>query len=325
MGGCGGGPYRCRAEVGYCLCAVFCHGVNECRKKSTDCVKLTEVIFYQKCCPCHCGESVNFAPMMQKAIKAAYDGGLEILEVYGTAFTVDVKEDKSPLTEADRRAHNKIMEYLEGTGIPILSEEGKHLPFGERKDWTRFWLVDPLDGTKEFVKRNGEFTVNIALIENGVPISGVIYVPVKDEMYIGIKGKGAVKIDRYSEIHTSHSDLDDLFSKGKKLPIASDRKTFMMVGSRSHMSDETMEYMQRMKAEHGDVEIVSMGSSLKLCLVAEGVADVYPRFAPTMEWDTGAGQAIALNAGCTVTEKDEMTPLRYNKENLLNPWFIVKR
>lgn len=263
--------------------------------------------------------------MMDKAIKAAYEGGLEILKVYGTEFTVDVKEDNSPLTEADRRAHNKIMEDLEDTGIPILSEEGKHLSYEERKSWIQFWLVDPLDGTKEFVKRNGEFTVNIALIENGVPVSGVIYVPVTDVMYIGIKGKGAVKISNYSEHHTSHTDPDHLLSKGDKLPIDTGRKNFMLVGSRSHMSDETIEYMERMKTEHGEVEIVSMGSSLKLCLVAEGVADVYPRFAPTMEWDTGAGHAIAINAGCTVTESDEVTPLQYNKENLLNPWFIVKR
>jgi len=263
--------------------------------------------------------------MIEQAIKGAYEGGLEILEVYGTVFTVDVKEDKSPLTEADRRAHNKIMEFLKDTGIPILSEEGKHLPYEERKAWNEFWLVDPLDGTKEFVKRNGEFTVNIALIRDSVPVSGVIYVPVKDEMYLGIEGKGAFKINEYSKVHASHSDLDDLLSKGNKLPITSDRKTFSMVGSRSHMSDETMAYFDRMKAEHGDVEIVSMGSSLKLCLVAEGVADVYPRFAPTMEWDTGAGDAIARNAGCVVTEQDEVTPLRYNKESLLNPWFIVKR
>ena len=270
-------------------------------------------------------EAVTFAAMIEQAIKGAFEGGKEILEVYGTEFTVDVKEDKSPLTEADRRAHNKIMEFLDGTGIPVLSEEGKHLAYEERKAWGQFWLVDPLDGTKEFIKRNGEFTVNIALIEDGVPVSGVIYVPVKDEMYLGIKGKGAFKISEYTKHHEEHSDLDDLISRGNALPSANGRSTFTMVGSRSHMSDETMDYMERMKAEHGEVEIVSMGSSLKLCLVAEGVADVYPRFAPTMEWDTGAGQAIALNAGCTVTEKDETTPLRYNKENLLNPWFIVKR
>ncbi|MFC2176630.1 3'(2'),5'-bisphosphate nucleotidase CysQ [Bacteroidota bacterium] len=263
--------------------------------------------------------------MMEQAIKSAYEGGLEILEVYGTEFKVDVKEDKSPLTEADRRAHNKIMEFLSGTGIPVLSEEGKELSYEERKGWNQFWLVDPLDGTKEFVKRNGEFTVNIALIENGVPVSGVIYVPVKDEMYLGIKDKGAFKINEYSKVHASFSGVDDLLEKGNKLPIDTGRTTFSMVGSRSHMSDETMAYFEKMKAVHGQVEMVSMGSSLKLCLVAEGVADVYPRFAPTMEWDTGAGQAIALNAGCTVTEKDETTPLRYNKENLLNPWFIVKR
>ena len=263
--------------------------------------------------------------MIEQAIKGAYEGGLEILKVYGTEFTVDVKADKSPLTEADRRAHNKIMELLEGTGIPILSEEGKHLPFEERKAWNEFWLVDPLDGTKEFVKRNGEFTVNIALIRNGVPVSGVIYVPVKDEMCLGIEGKGAFKIDNYSAVHVSHSDLADLLSKGDKLPKEGDKTKFKMVGSRSHMSDETLEYFEKMKQQHGDVEVVSMGSSLKLCLVAEGVADVYPRFAPTMEWDTGAGDAIARNAGCVVTEKDEVTPLLYNKENLLNPWFIVKR
>ncbi len=262
--------------------------------------------------------------MIELAIKAAYEGGLEILEVYGTEFSVDVKEDKSPLTEADRRAHNKIMEFLDGTGIPVLSEEGKHLSYDERKAWNEFWLVDPLDGTKEFVKRNGEFTVNIALIRKGVPVSGIIYVPVKDEMYLGIEGKGAFKIDNYSKVHTSHTNLEDLLSKGKKLPITNDRTTFSMVGSRSHMSDETLEYFEKMKLKHGEVEMVSMGSSLKLCLVAEGAADVYPRFAPTMEWDTGAGDAIARNAGCVVTQQDEVTPLVYNKENLLNPWFIIK-
>ena len=267
----------------------------------------------------------TFAAMMELAIKAAFEGGLEILKVYGTAFSVDVKEDKSPLTEADRRAHNKIMEFLDGTGIPVLSEEGKRLPYEERKHWKQFWLVDPLDGTKEFVKRNGEFTVNIALIEDGVPVSGVIYVPVKDEMYIGIKDVGAFKISAYSTVHAAYSSLDHLISSGEKLPIETGRTTFSMVGSRSHMSDETLEYFEKMKQQHGEVEMVSMGSSLKLCLVAEGAADVYPRFAPTMEWDTAAGDAIARNAGCIVTEQDEVTPLRYNKENLLNPWFIVKR
>ena len=262
--------------------------------------------------------------MMELAIKAAFEGGLEILEVYGTAFSVDVKEDKSPLTEADRRAHNRIMEFLSATGIPVLSEEGKSIPYSERRHWKQFWLVDPLDGTKEFIKRNGEFTVNIALIEDGVPVSGVIYVPIKDEMYIGIKGLGAFKIQNYSKVHTSQIDLETLIANGHQLPVQTTRTTFTMVGSRSHMSDETREYLEKMKQQHGEVDMVSMGSSLKLCLVAEGVADVYPRFAPTMEWDTAAGQAIATNAGCLVTGQDERTPLRYNKENLLNPWFVVK-
>jgi len=257
------------------------------------------------------------------AVQSALDGGKAILEVYGTAFTVDVKEDLSPLTKADRQAHNAIVKRLKPLGLPILSEEGRDIPFAERKEWNRFWLVDPLDGTKEFVKRNGEFTVNIALVEKDDPIVGIIYVPVKDVLYIGVRRMGAIKVDDLAS--KEYADLNALFSMGSKLPVDTGRKLFTIVGSRSHMSEETLAYVEQMRQQHGEVEMVSMGSSLKLCLVAEGVADVYPRFAPTMEWDTGAGQGIAMAAGCTVTEQDGITPLRYNKENLLNPWFIVKR
>lgn len=257
------------------------------------------------------------------AVKAALEGGKAILGVYGTAFKVDVKEDSSPLTEADRQAHTAITAHLEPLGLPILSEEGRDIPFAERKHWNQFWLVDPLDGTKEFVKRNGEFTVNIALVDNGDPVVGIIYVPVMDVLYIGVRGIGAVKVDGFAS--AMYSDLDALFALGKRLPIDADRKVFTVVGSRSHMSEETLEFVDALRKQHGEVEMVSMGSSLKLCLVAEGVADVYPRFAPTMEWDTGAGQGIAMTAGCTVSEADGITPLRYNKQNLLNPWFIVRR
>jgi len=262
-------------------------------------------------------------PLISTAIRAAYEAGKEILDVYARPIDVEQKDDKSPLTEADRRGHLRIVAFLNDTGLPVLSEEGKTIPYADRKGWARFWMVDPLDGTKEFIKRNGEFTVNIALIEDGRATQGVIYVPVMDMMYVGIIGQGAWKVEAFSK--SAGSDLATLLANAKRLPEDKGRTTFSMVGSRSHMSDETMVYFERMKAQHGDVEMVSMGSSLKICLVADGAADAYPRFAPTMEWDTAAGQAIAEAAGCTVTHPDEETPVRYNKEDLLNPWFLVKR
>ena len=190
--------------------------------------------------------------------------------------------------------------------------------FEERKDWDRFWLVDPLDGTKEFIKRNGEFTVNIALIEQGRPVAGVIYIPAKEELFVGIVGEGSRKYEQ-----PLHSDWEPN-SEGISLPAPKEDRPYAIVGSRSHMSDETLAFMEEMKAEKGQVDIVSAGSSLKFCLVAEGKADAYPRYAPTMEWDTGAGQAICEAAGFGVYRHDDGTPLRYNKENLLNPWFIVR-
>lgn len=245
-------------------------------------------------------------------IEAAVAAGKEIMEVYDSDFAVEHKADQSPLTLADKKGHLKIMEFLKDTDYPVLSEEGKHLPYSERKKWNRFWLVDPLDGTKEFVKRNGEFTVNIALIENGVPVMGVIYVPVKDTLYHGSE-TGAFKIENYT---TDPSK--------KALPLPKENRSYTVVGSRSHMSAETEAFFEEMKQKHGDVEVLAVGSSLKLCMVAEGKADAYPRYAPTMEWDTGAGDAIARAAGFQVLQYQSDQALLYNKEELLNPWFIVR-
>lgn len=260
---------------------------------------------------------------MLVAINGALAGGKAILDVYSTAFNVDIKEDRTPLTEADRQAHLRITEHLTDTQIPILSEEGRDIPFDERKSWGRFWLVDPLDGTKEFVKRNGEFTVNIALVENGSPVMGVIYVPVSKRLFVGKVGHGAFCLEQ--DCDSKMYGLEELLTKATYLPVAHAREHHTVVGSRSHMSEETLDFVEKLRKKHGDVEMVSMGSSLKLCLVAEGAADVYPRFAPTMEWDTAAGHAIAIAAGCKVTMQDGITPLTYNKEDLLNPWFIVGR
>jgi 3'(2'), 5'-bisphosphate nucleotidase len=246
--------------------------------------------------------------LLDTAIKAAIKGGEEILEIYNGHIEVETKSDNSPLTQADKNAHVAIMEFLEKTNIPVLSEEGREIPFSERKNWNKLWIVDPLDGTKEFIKKNGEFTVNIALIENGIPIMGVIYVPVTKTLYYGAKNIGSFKEFEGNKL---------------QLPINSDRKNYVAVGSRSHMSPETETLFNELKLQHGEIEIVSMGSSLKICLVAEGVADIYPRFGPTMEWDTAAGHAIAKFAGKSFIDISTNEEMKYNREDLLNKWFKV--
>jgi len=263
---------------------------------------------------------MNFNKLLIKAINASIEGGHAIMDVYASDFSVEHKDDKSPLTLADKNCNEVIEDHLIGTDIPFLSEEGAKITYEDRKDWEYSWLVDPLDGTKEFVKRNGEFTVNIALIHNGNPIMGVIYVPVKEELYFAMEGLGSYKVRRNQII----DNLETLISSSDKLPIDYQRNNYVIVGSRSHMSAETEVFFQDMKKEHGNVEIMAVGSSLKLCMVAEGKADAYPRYAPTMEWDTGAGHAIAKYAGFSVQQYNTSDDVVYNKEDLLNPWFLVK-
>lgn len=257
--------------------------------------------------------------LLEIAIKASLDGGLEILKVYAQDFSVELKADESPLTKADQNAHIAIEKVLEKTGIPILSEEGKKTPFEERKNWKQFWMVDPLDGTKEFVKRNGEFTVNVALIENGKSILGVIYVPVSKELYFAANGVGSFKINEITEF----TSLNNLITNANPLPIKNDSDEVLIVASRSHLSEETEAFINEQKLIYPKVNTLSKGSSLKLCMVAEGRAKYYPRYAPTMEWDTAAGQAICELAGFKVLQYKTETSVEYNKENLLNPWFLV--
>ncbi len=256
---------------------------------------------------------------LEVAIKAALDAGKEILKVYETDFSVQVKEDSSPLTIADQNANAVINSYLENTGIPVISEENKQLAYSERKDWKECWMVDPLDGTKEFVKRNGEFTVNIALIKNGHPVLGVIFTPVTRELYFtNGEEKGAFKC-----LIEKGWGIKDIELHAKLMLPAPVQEPIKIVGSRSHMNDDTKEFVEQV-AQKKKVEIVSKGSSLKFCLVAEGKAHMYPRFAPTMEWDTAAGHAICEAVGLSVIDQTTQKPLRYNKENLLNPFFLVK-
>ncbi len=243
----------------------------------------------------------------------ARQAGEAILNIYhhsDFSQTVEWKADSSPLTMADKAAHEVIANALKISypDIPILSEEGKQISYDIRKNWQRFWLIDPLDGTKEFIKKNGEFTVNIALIENGKPTVGVVFVPVKNWLFFAEEGKGAFKINEKGETKTLQGCKESL----EKRPIH-------IVSSRSHLSEETANFM----AQFPHAECVSMGSSLKFMLIAEGEADIYPRFAPTMEWDTAAAHIIVTASGAKITNYPAGEPLVYNKENLLNPHFLV--
>ena len=241
-----------------------------------------------------------------------------ILEVYGKDdFEVETKEDQSPLTEADRRANEVIVAGLREAypEIPILSEESKAIPYEQRQDWKRFWLVDPVDGTKEFIKRNGEFTVNIALVDDGVPVFGGVARPTEGVIFYGGPEGGSFRRAQDGSVTRLDQTAKAHYTKLEQVTV---------VASRSHLTKEVTDLVERLRAEGKKVEFLSAGSSLKLCLVAEGQADVYPRFGPTMEWDTAAAHAVVLGAGRQVNIAESGEPLVYNKKNLLNPWFIVE-
>jgi 3'(2'), 5'-bisphosphate nucleotidase len=251
---------------------------------------------------------------INQILNIAEKAGKATLEIYGREFTIEEKEDRSPVTEADERSNEIIIEALSKLhpDIPFISEETKQIPFTERKDWKYFWLIDPLDGTKEFIKKNGEFTINIALIEDHTPVLGVIYVPVKDIFYFAQRGKGSFKIEKGSA------------DQPIKASVSTNKEKLIVVGSRSHGGDALNAYMEERKKEYKNVELISSGSSLKFCLVAEGKADIYPRTGPTYEWDTAAGHAVVLESGKSVYDFETDKPLVYNKENILNGWFIVR-
>ncbi|MDB5227665.1 MAG: cysQ [Bacteroidota bacterium] len=251
--------------------------------------------------------------MIRSVIDIAVKAGDAILDIYKQEFTVELKNDNSPLTTADKNANAIIIAGLKNIAgsIPIISEENKLLDYSIRKNWSSCWIVDPLDGTKEFIKKNGEFTVNIALVKDGLPVLGVIHVPAQNITYYAEKGKGSFKIENEK---TSRLEIRNLAEDG----------TLKIVGSRSHQTPELLEYVEQQKQFFPNVDFVAAGSSLKFCLLAEGKADVYPRLGPTMEWDTCAGQIIATEAGAVVLRWDNNEPLLYNREDLLNPYFIVK-
>jgi 3'(2'), 5'-bisphosphate nucleotidase len=256
------------------------------------------------------GIQIDLEALLILAIQAAEEGGREILQVYHSGdFQAEAKGDQSPLTLADRKAHERIVAILEPAGLPILSEEGKGVPYEERRNWNHFWMVDPLDGTKEFIKRNGEFTVNIALIHKNTPIMGVVAVPVTHEIYYATEGYGAYVRKQGNDQKLDRRPSVDLQQEGLRV-----------VASRSHMNEETEAFIQNLR----NPSLVSAGSSLKFMLLASGQADVYPRYAPTMEWDTAAAHAVVKETGHNVLQYGKNEALVYNKENLLNPYFLVR-
>jgi len=255
----------------------------------------------------------NIPELLTIATEAALQAGKAIMEVYTSGnFEIEEKADNSPLTVADTAANSIINQYLEKTGLPILSEEGKKIPYDDRKKWNLFWMIDPLDGTKEFISKNGDFTVNIALIHFNNPVAGVIYAPYKNILYYGSEETGVYK--------TEDGKQTQLFSNAVKTSFENFRQKqeVTIVASKSHLNDATKELINSFK----NVKLISVGSSIKFMLLAEGIADIYPRLAPTMEWDIAAAHAllIALNKG--IYKTDLKSELLYNKKELLNPYFI---
>jgi 3'(2'), 5'-bisphosphate nucleotidase len=256
---------------------------------------------------------MNSQQYLQEVIAIAKAAGSAIMQIYSTEFSVVRKEDNSPLTQADLAAHHTIVEALKKLtpNIPIISEESVTTAYDIRKQWKQYWLIDPLDGTREFVKRNGEFTVNIALIDEHKPVLGVVYAPVTELLYFAAHGNGAykqIKTNPPQPIHTKPLDIQH--------PV--------VAGSRSHSDQKMQSFMRNLESRLGVTpELISMGSSLKICLVAEGIADVYPRLGPTSEWDTAAAHCILQEAGGDIVDEAD-TSLRYNtKESLLNPFFFA--
>lgn len=261
-------------------------------------------------------EKINIDEIKNIALSA----GRLIMQIYEKDFSIEYKDDNSPLTQADTKSNELICDRLKllYPKIPIMSEENKQVAYEIRKDWDCYWCIDPIDGTKEFIKKNGEFTVNIALICKGEPVLGIVYAPALQELYSAKKGDGAFK-----EVLSAKYEV---LSKDK-LPLISQKnlkEKTTVVASKSHLSSETQEFIDNLALNTSHLALTSIGSSLKFCMIAEGSADIYPRLAPTMEWDTAAADVIVREAGKMTYQFESQEPLMYNKENLLNPWFVVK-
>ena len=275
---------------------------------------------------------LEIIPELIEIVKKA---GEAVLKVYSTDFTVVSKKDSSPITQADRLSDNIIGSALSSLiipqhskALPVLTEESKIISYSERKSWQEFWLVDPLDGTKEFVSKNGEFTINIALIRNNKPILGIIYAPVPDNIYYGAVEEGAYKINNVlcnnTPVELKYGKKRSFKIKNKQIIINQNKqiKELKVLTSRSHVSEKCNAFIKDLNNYDIPVKTISAGSSLKFCILAEDKADIYPRFGTTMEWDTAAGHAVLNSVGKKVYRHNSDKELEYNKEDLRNPWFV---
>ena len=266
--------------------------------------------------------------LLAEQLNAAVRAGAEIMKIYNgnDDYHISLKSDHTPITIADRLAHDSIKRSLGATRIPILSEEGRSMLYEERCNWELFWLVDPLDGTVEFIKGNNEFTVNIALMENNICISGIVYVPYHNKMYIAERGRGAWVMHDVAPSADAAYTIAEIYDNRQPLPLKeATHDTFRVAVSRSHQTPETHAHIATLHAEHPAIEIIEQGSSYKFCLLAEGSVDYYVRTTTTSEWDTAAGELILTEAGGTTYNYATGEPLTYNKEVLDNPWFIARR
>ncbi len=263
-------------------------------------------------------------PLFNAAVRA----GAAIMHIYRNPdeYDISLKKDLTPITIADRTAHRTIREYLGSTRIPILSEEGREMRYDERRNWELYWLVDPLDGTVEFIKGNNEFTVNIALMENNICIGAVVYVPYFDKMYIAGRGAGSYLKEGVKPDDGAAWTFDEIVSGWRPLPLSNeaDHTHLRVAVSRSHQTAETHECIARLREKHPDLEVVEQGSSYKFCLLAEGRIDYYVRTTHTYEWDTAAGELILAEAGGTTRSLPDGRELLYNEADLRNPWFCCR-
>ncbi len=269
---------------------------------------------------------MDYNYLLKLAINASLNAATKILQIYDTNFFIETKPDNTPVTAADKAASISIINDLAPSNIPVLSEEDEQFTYSERKNWQHIWITDPLDGTKEFIKRNGEFTVNIALIENNKPVIGVIYCPVFKDLYFACKGLGSFKVDKHSVLailNSNKNKVDELLLNSKKLPLHAHPKNYTVVASRSHLSKELYAHIEKLKLQHLVVETINVGSSIKMCWVAEGKANQYPRYGTTMEWDTAAGQCIVELAGGQLIDLQTNLPMLYNREDLKNKSFMA--
>jgi 3'(2'), 5'-bisphosphate nucleotidase len=261
------------------------------------------------------------------AINAAIRAGAKIMEVYESGeLHIKAKSDLTPLTLADTLAHEEIKSNLAVTRIPVISEEGRSIAYDERSSWDLFWMVDPLDGTDEFINRTSDFTVNIALIQNGYPTIGIVYAPAYKRIYFAVKERGSYHKNNVKPDINAQFNYDEMIENSVKLPIYNtNSNSLIVVTSRLHISPDTSDYVNELQKKYPDITVIRRGSSLKMCMLAVGKADIYPRLDTTWEWDTAASQLIAEEAGFTVCSVEDEKRLSYNKENMQNPWFICKK